>query len=187
VGWFRRRRRFRSDSAKLNRNRREQPCRIHCGGVPRQRISNPNRHTLIRIIWGTPSRRCSPTCRIRCRSRTSITRRHTRAISSRHDCRVRWSISETGEQNEPRERGSSRGVVTATAGPSGHGGYFLMSKRSFSATLTHALTKSLTNFSLLSSWAYTSAMARNTEFDPNTRSLAVAVHFGEPVTRSLPS
>src|SRR5882757_9860728 len=62
-----------------------------------------------------------------------------------------------------------------------------MSNRSLFTTFTHAATKSLTNFSWLPSWAYTSAMARSTECEPNTRSLAVAVHLVLPDARSTPS
>lgn len=61
------------------------------------------------------------------------------------------------------------------------------SNRSAFITLFHAATKSATNFSFASSVAYTSANARNCEFDPNTKSTRLAVHFGAPDTRSLPT
>ena len=46
-------------------------------------------------------------------------------------------------------------------------------------TLTHAATKSSTNFPWASSCAYTSARARSTELEPNTRSLAVAEVYAQ--------
>src|SRR3712207_7211191 len=52
---------------------------------------------------------------------------------------------------------------------------FRSSKRSSSMTLTHASTKSRTNFSWASSAEYTSTMPRRMEFELNTRSAAVAV------------
>lgn len=61
------------------------------------------------------------------------------------------------------------------------------SNRSRSITLVQAAAKSSANFCLASSLAYTSASARSCEFDPKTRSTAVAVYFGSPVARSTPS
>src|SRR5206468_13053929 len=61
------------------------------------------------------------------------------------------------------------------------------SKRSRFMTLSHAATKSRTNFSFESFWAYTSERARSTEFEPKTRSTAVAVHLTSHVARSRPS
>ncbi len=58
---------------------------------------------------------------------------------------------------------------------------YLRSKRSSSMTLTHAATKSSTNFCLASELAYTSAMARNSEFEPKSRSTRVPVMVGSPV------
>ncbi len=60
------------------------------------------------------------------------------------------------------------------------------SNRSKFITLSQAATKSFTNFSCASSLAYTSAIARSSELEPNTRSARVAVHFGVPLARSLP-
>ena len=62
-----------------------------------------------------------------------------------------------------------------------------MSNRSRFMTLFQAATKSLTNFCCESLQAYTSAMARNCEFEPKMRSTAVAVHLASPVLRSRPS
>ena len=53
--------------------------------------------------------------------------------------------------------------------------------------MTQAATKSRTKTACASLLAYTSAMARNCEFEPNTRSTTVPVHFGAPVARSRPS
>ena len=54
------------------------------------------------------------------------------------------------------------------------------SYRSRFMTLSQALTKSRTNFSLASSAEYTSAMPRRIEFEPKTRSTAVAVRTTLP-------
>ena len=54
-------------------------------------------------------------------------------------------------------------------------------------TLSQAATKSATNCSEASSEPYTSAMARSWEFEPNTRSTAVAVQRSSPESRSRPS
>ena len=54
---------------------------------------------------------------------------------------------------------------------------YLTSKRSKSITFVHAVTKSFTNFSLASLLAYTSANARNSEFEPKIKSVRVAVHL----------
>ena len=54
-------------------------------------------------------------------------------------------------------------------------------------TLFQAATKSCTNLALASSHAYTSAKARNSEFEPKIRSTLVPVHFTLPVARSRPS
>ena len=61
------------------------------------------------------------------------------------------------------------------------------SKRSKFITFAQAFAKSRTNFSCPSAEAYTSATARSSELEPNTRSTGVAVHFAFPVARSLPS
>src|SRR3990167_1431634 len=61
------------------------------------------------------------------------------------------------------------------------------SKRSRFITFVHALTKSCTNTACASLLPYTSARARNTEFEPNTRSATVPVHLGVPLLRSTPS
>src|SRR5438477_4330526 len=61
------------------------------------------------------------------------------------------------------------------------------SKRTRFMTLSQAATKSRTNLSRASSQAYISAIARNCEFDPKTRSTVVAVHLVMPVARSRPS
>ncbi len=63
----------------------------------------------------------------------------------------------------------------------------LLSKRSRFITLFHAATKSCTNFCCPSDEAYTSATARSSAFDPNTRSTGDAVHLSAPVLRSRPS
>src|SRR5215468_2426186 len=54
------------------------------------------------------------------------------------------------------------------------------SNRSRFITLTHAATKSFTNFSFASSLAYTSATARSSEFDPKTRSTRLPVQTTFP-------
>src|SRR5690606_10592502 len=61
------------------------------------------------------------------------------------------------------------------------------SKRSRFITLVQAATKSRVNFSAAPLAAYTSATARNSELEPNTRSTGVAVHLTLPVARSRPS
>src|SRR5210317_1024875 len=63
---------------------------------------------------------------------------------------------------------------------------YLRSKRSNSITLVHAATKSHRNLSWLSSQAYTSARARNSELDPKMRSTLEAVHLSAAVFLSLP-
>ena len=60
------------------------------------------------------------------------------------------------------------------------------SKRSRFITLVQAATKSCTSFCCPSAQAYTSARARSTELEPNTRSTRVALYFASPVLRSLP-
>lgn len=55
------------------------------------------------------------------------------------------------------------------------------SKRSSSITFVHAATKSFTKRSCESEQAYTSAIARSCEFEPNTKSARVAVHLIAPV------
>src|SRR5690606_37671952 len=60
------------------------------------------------------------------------------------------------------------GVVRATEAQT-------RSNRSRSMTWLHAATKSVTNLVLASSLAYTSATARSSEFEPNTRSARVPV------------
>src|SRR6202022_4801595 len=79
----------------------------------------------------------------------------------------------------PANRVGSRGVAV--------GCDQVKSNLSLFITLAHAAAKSLTNFSLASAWAYTSATARSTECEPNTRSLAVAVPVALPEARSTPS
>jgi translation initiation factor IF-1 len=61
------------------------------------------------------------------------------------------------------------------------------SKRSRFITLAHAATKSSTNIFCPSDEAYTSATARSSAFEPNTRSTGVAVHLNAPLCRSRPS
>src|SRR5579863_4698586 len=61
------------------------------------------------------------------------------------------------------------------------------SNRSRFITLTHAATKSCKNCSCASELPYTSASARSTELEPNTRSTRVAVHLSSPDFRSWPS
>jgi hypothetical protein len=79
-----------------------------------------------------------------------------------------------------------RRIRQCSLGPDGHPrrGH-ARSKRSNIMTLSHAATKSRTNFSFASDAAYTSEMPRRTEFDPKTRSTAVAVReiSLEPVSR----
>ena len=65
-------------------------------------------------------------------------------------------------------------------------GFTFFQNRSRLITLSHAATKSRTNFFFASAQAYTSATARNSEFEPKTRSARVAVHFCFPVVRSEP-
>ena len=60
--------------------------------------------------------------------------------------------------------------------------YFKSNRSSF-MTLVQAATKSLANRGFASSDAYTSANARSWEFEPNTRSTAVAVCITLPVSR----
>ena len=64
--------------------------------------------------------------------------------------------------------------------------YYLKSKRSASITLFQAEIKSLTNLLLLSFCAYTSTMARSSEFDPKTKSVREAVRTTSPVVLSFP-
>lgn len=61
----------------------------------------------------------------------------------------------------------------------GRGDY--RSKRSRFITLVQAATKSCTSFCCPSAQAYTSASARSTELEPNTRSTRVALYFASPV------
>jgi hypothetical protein len=61
------------------------------------------------------------------------------------------------------------------------------SNRSSIMTLSHALTKSCTNFALASSDAYTSTGERRCELEPKTRSTAMVVQRVSPVARSRPS
>lgn len=64
---------------------------------------------------------------------------------------------------------------------------YLTSNRSASITLAHESMKSVINFSLASSQAYTSDKARSSEFELNTRSTRLAVYMTLTVSRSLPS
>ncbi len=61
------------------------------------------------------------------------------------------------------------------------------SKRSSSMTWSHAAAKSRTNLSWPSLDPYTSATARSSALEPNTRSAAVAVHCGWPFDLDAPS
>src|SRR5690606_40141393 len=54
---------------------------------------------------------------------------------------------------------------------------YFNSKRSKFITLVQAATKSFTNFSLESSQAYTSAIARSSELEPKIKSARVPVHL----------
>ncbi len=74
-----------------------------------------------------------------------------------------------------------------TGGALGDGSAQERSNLSRFITLSQALTKSRTNFSWASSSAYTSEIPRSWEFEPKTRSTAVAVHLTSPLTRSRPS
>src|SRR5690606_7145815 len=74
------------------------------------------------------------------------------------------------------------GLVIASDAPY----LFFTSNRSRFITLVQAFTKSLMNFTCASALPYTSAMALNSELEPNTRSARLAVHLGWPVLRSVP-
>ncbi len=95
-------------------------------------------------------------------------------------------VPEPSKGSKPQmKEGGPRGPLSSHAAM-GYA-YFFTSKRSSPITFAQAFTKSFTNFSLLSCWAYTSAMARSCELLPKTRSTRVPVHFSSPLLRSRPS
>ncbi len=112
-------------------------------------------------------------------SGSSSTGHHRRSADFNGSIR-RGSPDHVRETTAPREN-KARGAPSANLLNQ------LTSNLSRSITLVQAAAKSSANFCFASSLAYTSESARSCEFDPKTRSTAVAVYFGSPVARSTPS